>query len=93
MKNNQNMKRVIVDFSKLNNNILNLLVTKYPDGYDDASTISFKNQHNEIIECVEVKTIDTIYLVKVSKKLVTAMEDFEIVDHENLDLDIEALDN
>ena len=86
------MKRVIVDFSKLNNDILNLLVTKYPDGYGDGSIISFKNQHNEIIECVEVRTIDTIYLVKVSKKLVNAMEDFEIED-DDLDLDIEALDN
>lgn len=86
------MKRVIVDYNKLNNDILNLLVTKYPDGYDDSSIISFKNQHNEIIECVEVKTIDTIYLVKISKKLVTAMEDFEIED-DNLDIDIEALDN
>ncbi|WP_299886997.1 hypothetical protein [uncultured Lacinutrix sp.] len=86
------MKRVIVDYSKLNNDILNLLVTKYPDGYGDESIISFKNQHNEIIECVEVRTIDTIYLVKVSKKLVNAMQDFEI-EGDDLDIDIEALDN
>ncbi len=75
--NRQNLKRVIVDFKKLNNAILDLLVIKYPDGFGDSDIISFKNQHNETIECVEVRTEDTIYLVKVSKRLVGAMEDFD----------------
>ncbi len=85
MKSNQNLKRVIVDFSKLNDDILNLLVIAYPDGYGDKNIISFKNQHNEIIDCVEVRTDDTIYLVKVSKRLVVAMKDFEIDDDLELD--------
>ena len=75
------MKRVIADVKKLNNEILNLLVTKYPDGYDDDSIVTFKNKHNEIIECVEVHTEETIYLVKISKRLVTVMKDY------NLDID------
>jgi hypothetical protein len=29
------LKRVIVDYAKLTNAILNLLVDKFPDGYDD----------------------------------------------------------
>jgi len=86
--NGQNLKRVIVDFKKLSNAILDLLVMKYPDGFDDSDIISFKNQHNETIECVEVKTEDTIYLVKVSKRLVVAMEDFD-GDDEDFDEEIE----
>ena len=35
------MRRVIVDYKKLNNDILDLLVTKYPDGYDEDDIITF----------------------------------------------------
>lgn len=37
------MKRVIVDYSKLTINILNILIEKYPDGYDHTNIIKFKN--------------------------------------------------
>lgn len=83
------MRRVIVDFKKLNKDILDLLVTKYPDGYDDDHIITFKNALNEIVECVEVRTDNTIYLVKVSKRLVAAMEDHDLEEDELLNKDIE----
>lgn len=77
------MKRIIVDYAKLTNEILTMLVEKFPDGYDDSDIIRFKNAKNETIEAVEVKTDDTIYLVKVSTKLsdriVNFDEDEEIV--------------
>jgi hypothetical protein len=63
------MKRVIVDYSKLTSEILNLLVDKFPDGYDDSDIIRFKNAKDETIEAVEVRTEDTIFLVKISMKL------------------------
>ena len=69
------MNRVIVDYKKLTKNILNLLVEKYPDGYSDPDIISFRNAHNEVIEAVEVRTDETIYLVKVSVKLAERMDD------------------
>lgn len=71
------MKRVIVDYAKLTNEILNLLVDRFPDGYDDSHIIRFRNAKNELIEAVEVKTEDTIYLVKVSTKLATRLENFD----------------
>lgn len=83
------MQRVIVDFKKLNTDILDLLVTKYPDGYDDDHIITFKNALNEIVECVEVRTDDTTYLVKVSKRLVEAMEDHDLEDDDMIDDDVE----
>ena len=70
------MNRVIVDFKKLTDEILNLLVEKYPDGYNDSDIITFKNASGEIIEAVEVRTEDTDYLVKVSVKLAESMENF-----------------
>jgi hypothetical protein len=81
------MRRVIVDYKKLNNDILDLLVTKYPDGYDEDDIITFKNALNEVIESVEVRTDDTIYLVKVSKRLVAAMEDHADEEPDDDDLD------
>jgi len=71
------MKRVIVDYQKLTQKILNLLVEKYPEGYDDLDIIKFKNAKNEIIEAVEVRTDDTIYLVKVSTRLAYSIENYE----------------
>ena len=79
MKSDQNppVKRVIVDFKKLNDEILELLVTKYPDGYTSSDIIRFKNAAGEWIECAEVRTEDTVYLVKVSRRLEDAMSDYE----------------
>ena len=71
------MKRVIVDYAKLTNEILALLVEKFPDSYDDPDIIRFKNAKNETIEAVEVRTDDTIYLVNVSTKLVDRIENYD----------------
>jgi len=71
------MKRVIVDYAKLTNEILTLLVEKFPDGYDDSNIIRFKNAKNETIEAVEVRTEDTIFLVKVSTKLADRIENYD----------------
>ena len=71
------MRRIIVDYSKLTGDILNLLVEKFPEGYDDSHIIRFRNAQNELIEAVEVKTVDTIYLVKVSTKLASRMEKYD----------------
>ena len=70
------MRRIIVDYAKLTGDILNLLVEKFPEGYDDSDIIRFRNAQNELIEAVEVKTEDTIYLVKVSTKLASRMEKY-----------------
>lgn len=71
------MKRVIVDYAKLTNEILTLLVERFPEGYDDSHIVRFKNAKNETVEAVEVRTEDTIYLVKVSTKLADRIENFD----------------
>jgi len=93
------MKRIIVDYAKLTNEILTMLVEKFPDGYDDADIIRFKNAKNEMIEAVEVRTEDTIYLVKVSTKLADRIVNFdededvvipvETINVKDIDLDTE----
>lgn len=70
------MKRIIVDYKKLNEDILNLLVDKFPDGYDDDDVIAFRNAQNEVVEALELRTDNTIYLIKVGKRLMQAMENY-----------------
>lgn len=77
------MKRIIVDYKKLTPEILGLLVEKYPDGYDDDQVISFKNAKNETVDAVEVRTEDTVYLVKVSTRLENTMANFDEDDYED----------
>jgi len=86
------MKRIIVDYKKLTPEILSLLVEKYPDGYDDKHIIKFKNTKNESIEAVEVKTEDTVYLVKISTKLEVTMADFDEDDYEDDDFNESIVD-
>ncbi len=87
------MKRIIVDYAKLTNEILSLLVERFPDGYDDADVIQFTNAKGELIEAVEVKTDDTIYLVKVSTKLQDRIENFDEEDISSVDsINVKDLD-
>ncbi len=86
------MKRVIVDYKKLTPEILSLLVEKYPDGYDDKHIITFKNAKNQTIEAVEVRTEDTVYLVKISAKLEVSMADFDVDDYAEEDLNESIVD-
>ena len=85
------MKRIIVDYAKLTGDILNLLVEKFPEGYDDSDIIRFRNAQNELIEAVEVRTEDTIYLVKVSTKLADRIENYDEDDELIIDDAVEPI--
>ena len=85
------MKRVIVDYAKLTHEILNLLVEKFPDGYDDSNIIRFRNAQNELVEAVEVRTDDTIYLVKISTKLADRIENYD--EDDEIAAEIEPIDD
>ncbi|MGG6231037.1 hypothetical protein [Tenacibaculum sp. SDUM215027] len=87
------MKRVIVDYAKLTTDILDLLVERYPYGYDHSDIISFKNSKGETVKAVEVNTDDTLYLVKISSQLQQTMEDHEVDDVEEEFDEIEISDN
>ena len=89
------MKRVIIDYKKLTPEILTLLTEKFPDGYGDDDVITFDNHRNETIEAVEVRSDDTVYLVKVGSKLRYSMVNFEaednqVSDEQDLDLQEEV---
>jgi len=88
------MKRVIVDYIKIPEDILQKLVEKYPNGYNNRDIITFTNAKGERVEAVELKTEDTCYLVKVSQKLEDRMDDFEFEeDEDDDDLDADFADD
>ncbi len=101
------MKRVIVDYHKLTQEILTLLVEKFPDGYGIRNIVKFTNHKGQFIEAVEVTTKDTIFLIKISDALVDSMENHDddngdeanpleidnVIDIENADLEDEDLTN
>ncbi|RKR12911.1 hypothetical protein CLV91_1623 [Maribacter vaceletii] len=71
------MLRKLVDYKKLDHSLVSLLIETYPHGYGDDDIIIFKNLNGEIIETVELKTKDTVYLVKISKSLSNFIANFE----------------
>lgn len=71
------MKRILIDYKKLDHKTAALLIDLYPHGYGDEDIIILKKPSGEIIEAVEVKTEDTIYLVKISKSLANFISNFE----------------
>ena len=80
------MIRKLIDYKKLDHDLAARLIETYPDGYGDEDIITFKNVQGEIIETVELKTNDTIYLVKISKCLANFISNFE----ENLERGLES---
>ena len=71
------MRRVIVDYKRLDREIATLLIDLYPHGYGDDDIIVLKKPNGDLIEAVEVRTEDTIYLVKISKSLANFISNFE----------------
>jgi len=71
------MRRVIVDYKRLDREIAALLIDLYPHGYGDDDIIVLKKPNGDLIEAVEVRTDDTIYLVKISKSLANFISNFE----------------
>jgi len=71
------MIRRIIDINKISDEVLALLVTKFPEGIDEDEIFSIQNKEGKIIRVVEVRDEQSIYLVKVSSKLGEVMEEFE----------------
>lgn len=71
------MKRLLVDYKKLDRNLAGLLIENYPNGYGDEDIIAFTNTKGEIVQAVELRTEDALYLVKISKSLSNFISSFE----------------
>ncbi len=82
------MKRILIDYKKLDHKAATALIDSYPDGYGDDDIITFKKPNGEIIEAVEVHTDETLYLVKISKSLSSFIANFEEIIEKELGKDL-----
>ncbi|MGB5237311.1 MAG: hypothetical protein WBN59_06715 [Flavobacteriaceae bacterium] len=80
------MKRILVDYKKLDRNLAALLIESYPNGYGDDDIIAFSNARGEIVQAVELRTEEAFYLVKISKSLSQFISNFEDVIEKELDI-------
>ncbi len=85
------MLRKIVDYKRLDHELAALLIETYPDGYGDEDIIVFKNLQGDYVEAVEIKTEDTMYLVKISKSLADFISNFDDTIEKELDGEPEAI--
>ncbi len=81
------MKRILVDYKKLDRKLASMLIETYPNGYGDDDIIAFANGRGEIIQAVELRTEDAFYLVKISKSLSYFISNFEDLIEKELDND------
>ena len=79
------MKRVLVDYKKLDRDLAAMLIEAYPNGYGDDDIIAFTNTKGEIVQAVELRTEDAFYLVKISKSLSNFISNFEDAIEKELD--------
>ncbi|GMN08803.1 hypothetical protein MTsPCn9_07410 [Croceitalea sp. MTPC9] len=71
------MRRIIIDYKRLDHSLAALLIDLYPHGYGDDDIITLKKPNGEVVESVEIRTDDTVYLVKISKSLSNFISNFE----------------
>lgn len=82
------MKRILIDYKKLDHKMAATLIDSYPYGYGDEDIITLKKPNGEIIEAVEVRSDDAVYLVKISKSLSNFISNFE----ENIERELDKGD-
>ena len=71
------MKRIIIDYKKLTQEMAAALLQHYPQGYGDEEINSFKNAKGERVKAVELPAGDVLYLVKISQNLSYLMSHFD----------------
>ena len=59
----------------MNQQILDLLIEKFPSRYNYKDIIAIQTPQGVSVKAVEVRTEDTVYLVKISAQLEKTMED------------------
>jgi len=80
------MTRRLIDYKKLNHHLAALLIETYPHGYGDEDIITFKNRDGDLVEAVELRTTETLYMVKISQSLSNFIANFE----ENIEKELQS---
>lgn len=63
------MLRKVIRPNQLDEKTTLQLLKTYPSGYGDRDVISFRNHKGKKVQAVELKTTDTVYLIKTNNDL------------------------
>lgn len=71
------MKRYIKDYSSITDEHMMLIRQSYPNGFDEHDLIALKSPNGGYFNCLEVKTPDAIYLLKVNHNLLEKIDKYD----------------
>ncbi len=60
-------KRIIKDYESLSDEMIEQIKIVYPDGFSEH-LIEFKNKDGDIVSALPFETMDTIFLIRMSKR-------------------------
>lgn len=78
------MKRVIIDYKSIGADLIQQLIKIFPDGIYEDDLIRITKPNGEKVNVVELRTEDTIYLIKMNQELQATIDSFT-GDFEGLD--------
>ncbi|MFA9371380.1 MAG: hypothetical protein ACERIH_06680 [Labilibaculum antarcticum] len=78
------MKRVIKDYKSIGPELIQGLIRTFPDGIYEDDLISVTKPNGDKINVVELRTEDTVYLIKMNQELQVRIDSFT-GDFEGLD--------
>ncbi|MCB0760936.1 MAG: DNA primase [Flavobacteriales bacterium] len=70
------MKKIIKDYSTVSKEQMDLILDRFPDGFDEDDLIRLKLQNGDEVTCLELKTEDAIYLFKISERFLDKIIDY-----------------
>jgi len=80
------MRRIIKTYETCSDELLGMIAEKFPDGIKPRHLHNLTTIKGERIKVVEIKTEDTMYLIKFSEKLEEAIDNLDIDDDEDDDM-------
>jgi hypothetical protein len=78
------MKRVIKDYKSIGIDLFQLLIKSFPDGIYEEDLIRITKPNGKKINVLELRTEDTVYLIKMDREMQSKMDIFT-GDFEGLD--------
>lgn len=70
------MKKQILDCKAIDEDLLNALYEKFPDGYSKKDILSIKTDSGDFVECIQIKLNGVKFFIKASSELLNTIEKY-----------------
>ena len=86
------MKRIIKSYNNIEDKHLPLIAAAYPDGFSDDDLQSLSLADGRLMQCLEVRMEDCIYLFRIDRAMLEVLEENMDDDFDIGDVDEDALE-